>query len=919
MPADPQPATSAGFQPPSKSVARRSIAALANPRSIPRTVYFVGIVVFALTLPGWLAVYQLDWIIGALAFSIAALGLDILIGQAGQVSLAQAAFVGVGAVTAIDIGSHGLPWPVAFLAAMVICGVLSGLVGIPLLRARGLQVAIATLVFQLFAQTFLASSGVVSTSSYFNRPSYLTADSSYYYFSLILVVLAVIALKRVRITRPGRTFLAVRDSESRVAAFGIRAGTTKLLAYAMAGAAAGLGGAIFALQQGSLGPTGGPFQLQPSLLLVAVALIGGAGSPTGIIAASIVVNALPHILPTTAGNYTLVAVPVLMIVIMIFQPRGFGGFLKTLDTFLGNLLAGKPARYDPEPKHADIETTRRCIAGLREAQTLREHSATDPAPAARSPLLFVAKGITVRFGGVTALDSVDIAVERGKIVGLIGSNGAGKSTFFNVVSGLVRASGSIQYAGVDLMASPAFGRKGLGVARTFQEIGIPKQASVLENMVMAQSSLARYWTLEGILALPRTISTERKLRRQANLSLELFGLDHLADIPLGDLPHGTMRLVEVAAAVTTVPDLLLLDEATAGLTSQEADALADRLRLLRDEMGVSMLVIEHHVPFIANVCDYCYCLDTGKVIASGPPAEVTREPIVITSFLGEQEVHRTHRDRSDALAPDGELATDRTAPQPLVATSATAAADTRTPAKLLEVNGLCSGYGSLQVLFDVSFWIAQGEIVLLMGSNGAGKTTTLRTLCGLIKPKAGRIVFAGRDITGRSPEDLVTSGLVMVPEGRGMLPELTVAENLHLGAYTSRNNAEIKERLDASFETFPILAKRSKEQAGSLSGGEQQMLAIARALMSNPQLLLIDEASLGLSPLMTETTFEMLSRLNTVNGLSILVVEQKVAALDLAKRVYVMEKGQISTAAEGTGMNEIRSFLEKAYLGSSLD
>lgn len=916
-----------------RNLAARGLSSLRDPRKIPRLVYFVGIAVLAITLPGWLAVFRLDWIISALAFAVAALGLDLLIGQAGQVSLAQAAFVGVGAVTAIDLGSHGTPWPLAFLAAMVLCGVLSALVGIPLLRVRGLQVAIATLVFQLFAQELLASSGVVSTSYYFNRPSYLTADSSYYYFTLILVVIAVIGLKRVRITRAGRAFIAVRDSESRVAAFGIRAGTTKLLAYAMAGAAAGLGGAIYALQQTSLGPTGGPFQLQPSLLLVAVALIGGAGSPTGIIAASILVNALPNVLPTTAGHYTLVAVPVVMVALMIFQPQGLGGILQALDRALGNLLAGRPKRYDPEPMHADIATARRCIDGLRKASSSPMSSAASRALEGAQPLL-EARGVSVRFGGVTALDGVDIAVAPGQVVGLIGSNGAGKSTFFNVVSGLVSASGTIQYRGVDLMATPAFGRKGLGVARTFQEIGIPKQASVLENMVMAQSPLARYWTLEGVLAMPRTISTERRLRERAAMSLELFGLDHLAKVPLGDLPHGTMRLVEVAAAVTTAPDLLLLDEATAGLTSEESDELAERLSLLRNEMGVAMLVIEHHVPFIARVCDYCYCLDTGKVIASGPPSEVTRDPAVVKSFLGERELRRAHRDVPTPAGPAGP-------PEPggdhltetgsdLAVATARAQSTPRAPSvhapekpvldrgtKLLEVDGLCSGYGSLQVLFDVSLWVAPGEIVLLMGSNGAGKTTTLRTLCGIIKPRRGRVLFDGREISGQAPEHLLRSGLAMVPEGRGMLPDLTVAENLHLGAYISRNSSEIKERLDATYETFPILFERAGKQAGSLSGGEQQMLAIARALMSDPKLLLIDEASLGLSPLMTETTFEMLARLNDVNGVSILVVEQKVAALDLARRVYVMEKGQIASVAEGDEMAEIRNLLEEAYLGST--
>jgi branched-chain amino acid transport system ATP-binding protein len=234
---------------------------------------------------------------------------------------------------------------------------------------------------------------------------------------------------------------------------------------------------------------------------------------------------------------------------------------------------------------------------------------------------------------------------------------------------------------------------------------------------------------------------------------------------------------------------------------------------------------------------------------------------------------------------------------------------------VLDVDGLCSGYGALQVLFGVSLSVGEGEIVAVMGSNGAGKTTTLRTITGLLKPTAGSVLLDGRDVTGTPPERLVDQGVVMVPEGRGMLRELTVAENLALGAYTVRDKAQVAAALDRTFATFPILHERRDQRAGTLSGGQQQMLALGRALMASPRLMLVDEASLGLSPLMTERAFSLVAEVNSTLGVAVLLVEQNVLALDLAHRAYVLEKGQVVAAAEGAEVRTMQGQLREAYLG----
>jgi branched-chain amino acid transport system ATP-binding protein len=234
---------------------------------------------------------------------------------------------------------------------------------------------------------------------------------------------------------------------------------------------------------------------------------------------------------------------------------------------------------------------------------------------------------------------------------------------------------------------------------------------------------------------------------------------------------------------------------------------------------------------------------------------------------------------------------------------------------LLQVRGLKAGYGPLKVLEGIDLEVGEGEIVVMLGANGAGKTTTLRALSGVI-PRTGTVEFAGADISKASPESIVRSGVAQVPQGRGTFPELSVDDNMHAGAYPRRDSsAAIKTDIGKWYDVFPRLADRRHQRAGSLSGGEQQMLAIARALMSRPTLLLCDEPSLGLAPLITQELFRVLGSLRDEHGMSLLVVEQNAGmALALADRAYVLETGSI--VATGTGAELLADdTIKEAYLG----
>ena len=232
---------------------------------------------------------------------------------------------------------------------------------------------------------------------------------------------------------------------------------------------------------------------------------------------------------------------------------------------------------------------------------------------------------------------------------------------------------------------------------------------------------------------------------------------------------------------------------------------------------------------------------------------------------------------------------------------------------LLEVSGLCAGYGQVQVLRDVDFTVDDGEMVVLLGANGAGKTTTLRALCQMIDTW-GSVRFDGEELVGKRTERVVRRGIGHVPQGRGTFPELTVEENLEAGAYTRKDRTGVRDDIDRWFSMFPRLQERRTQQAGSLSGGEQQMLAVARALMSRPRLLLLDEPSLGLAPLVIQGLFRQFAELNK-EGVTMFVVEQNAGlALAVAHRAYVLEAGQIMLSGLADELKSDDS-VRRAYLG----
>ena len=850
---------------------------------LPRVLVFAAYAML-LPLPLLLKNYYLIRAGGSVGvYLILAAGLSIVAGQAGLLDLGYAGFYGIGAyvyalLASPKFGMHSAFIPAA--AASASAAALTGLaVSLPTLRLHGDYLAMVTLGFGQIVRILL--NNMDRPINITNGPNGIVAidpprilgftfsslESSYILIWVFaLIILAGIA--RIVGSKTGRAWNALREDETAAACMGVNVRRYRVSAFVTAAAIAGFAGALFASWQGAVFPQN--FTMSETIALYCMAILGGIRSIPGIMLGVLILQVLPEVL-RAYSIYRMLIYGFALVLLAVFRPQGL--------IAQGERLVGIGRRSLTDPPDSTDEA---------EAEAERQPEPATVAVPVRTPVL-EASGLSCNFGGLAAVSNVSFAAYTGEILGIIGPNGAGKTTLFNLITGLVKPSaGEVRVQGQTATGLDPHQVASSGVARTFQHIRLFETQSVLEN-VLAGCHLQGSSNVLGALARSAAhANREAQAVAQARKALALVDTSLLTREAslVRHLSYPDRRRVEVARAIATGARLLLLDEPAAGMTPEEITAMVDDIVALRNQ-GYTIVVIEHHMDLIAAACDRVIALDHGEVIATGAPQEVAAHPEVIRAYLGSAK--KTSKPPSPPKAP-----TSRVAP-------------------ILELAGVRASYGPAEVLQGIDIEVRPGEVIALLGANAAGKSTAIKTIMGRLRPSSGEIRFAGRRIDGRTTNEIVRMGIGIVPEGRRVFYELTVLENLEAAGSRAESHGPAQSQMEQVLSLFPVLAERRSQLAGTLSGGEQQMLAIARALVASPQLICMDEPSMGLAPIMVDRVMDAIREINHA-GTAVLLVEQNArAALSVADRAYVLRDGRI--VASGTS-DEILAddTLASAYL-----
>jgi ABC-type branched-subunit amino acid transport system ATPase component/ABC-type branched-subunit amino acid transport system permease subunit len=817
-------------------------------------VLWVVVVLGALTLL-WQAIDAPISLITQIAiYMLYGAGVNLLVGYTGLVPFGASVFFGCASYAVAIPMLRGLGNEIVALAFTVLFSVvLAALIAVIILRRRGLYFSLLTLAFSQIAFEIAFKwtdlTGGENGLQRVPRPV-LGGEWTFHIFTIATVAAAMWILRRIAHAPFGRVQQALRDNEQRVLCLGYNPFRIKFEAFVLMGAFIGYAGGLLALMlHGAYADNLGWQHAGDSLLMT---VLGGVHHFLGPLWGAIAFILLEDRLSAITESWWLIFAPI-VIVFALASPEGMQGLIFRM---LG--------------RH-EWTLTRRGIPPR--PAVIRSWHGDAERPDPDKPVMTV-RGLNKRFGSLVVAQDIDLEVHPCRLHSLIGPNGAGKTTFFNMLTGLLRADGgTIHFADRDITQLPVHQRIRLGLSRSFQILSVFPNLTAFENVrvgVQARNP-HRYATWRDAYAL-------NEVNERTWSLLAAVGLADRAAEPCANLSHGARRLLEIAIALATDARLLLLDEPLAGLAEADREVVGALIRQLATTHAV--LLIEHDIDRVLALSDRITVLHQGRLIADGKPAEVAKNPDVITAYLGAAR---------ETIAP-------------------AAAIETTTSNKaLLRLEGVRGGYGGSVVLDGLNLIVHEGEAIALLGRNGVGKTTTLRAITGTVAKSGGRITIDGTDITTSKPYEINRLGVSLVPEGRRLFPNLTVIENLRIAARPGGAS------LNEVYELFPKLRILQRSRAESLSGGERQMLAIARALMVPARVILLDEPFEGLAPAIVKEVMDALVRLR--GRVAMVIVEHHAeTVLPITDRAYVLVNGQVAYEGSARAL-EADAALQARLLG----
>ncbi|MEN0119797.1 MAG: branched-chain amino acid ABC transporter ATP-binding protein/permease [Pseudomonadota bacterium] len=790
----------------------------------------------------------LDNAIVVVILCMATLSLNLLVGYTGLVSFGHAAWFGVGGYAAALAQKHWfhgqMLLPLLFSAAFM--AVLSLAVGFLILRRRGVYFSLLTLA--LCALTYAIAfrwtavtggeGGLGGLARGAIGPIDLDDDRAYYALVALVGLGVLYLLLRVVRSPFGHVLVAIRENEQRASFQGYRVARYKLLAFVISMTVTGVAGGllVFGHRLAAAESTTVAFSGE----MLAMVVIGGMRSFLGPVLGVLFYLLFREFFSIWTSNW-LFWFGLVFVGFVIFSPDGLAGIWTRLRN-----------RLRPPPASDSAMMRRRIHEGLPLPAFLR--------PEGGEGVVLEVQGVRRHFGGIRAVDGVDLQVRAGEVHVLIGPNGAGKTTMFNLISGMFPPSaGTVKLHGEPVQGLAPEQVCPRGLTRSFQITNLFKGLPIQENLRL--SLQARH---AGSFNVWRDVESYAQVQAETAELVKFLGLEGIEDVPGGDLSYGGQRLVDLGIALGSKPRILLLDEPLAGLAAAERERVSGLVTTIARQVPV--LIVEHDIDRVLGFSQQVTVMNQGTVLLSGTPDQIRADRRVQEVYTGTGTPEVTGR--STALAGSH--------------------------AEVLRYEAVDAFYGKSHILDKASLDVREGEIVALLGRNGAGKSTLLKTICGLLPPAHGSIRFLEQDIAGMAAPKIARMGVGYVPQGRGLFAGMTVAENLALGRLARPTDGSTgvvwdEERI---FAYFPRLKERMHVAADYLSGGEQQMAAVARALSGNVKLLLLDEPFEGLAPAVVQELFTVFDRLR--EHVSIVIVEHNLdLVLALADRVFALERGAV--------------------------